>query len=255
MYGEEARHEDKARGWTRCRYLALKVVWVRAVWGDLPIALLFYRRVVSENSTPPLRSPLSPLCFCSTSKTPTRRSGTSSTSRRATRSLRGMLRSSLHSVSQCRSFAVAFCRQPVFLNFTDCAVLPGSNSAQCFDAPALASAEDLIAYVAALECAAPFCRELPGFVTFNSAASIRPLRIAEPVSKKENPQYYSATESPIDLESSELGDLVVWSLQSPAPLPPVPRSAEEGSWRQVRGRSGSRPGGRCLEASAGAVGW
>ena len=28
VYGEEARHEDKIRGWTRSRYLALKVIWV-----------------------------------------------------------------------------------------------------------------------------------------------------------------------------------------------------------------------------------
>ena len=35
-------------------------------------------------------------------------------------------------------------------------ILPGANNALCFDTPTLSSPEDLISYVSALECAAPF---------------------------------------------------------------------------------------------------
>lgn len=47
---------------------------------------------------------------------------------------------------------------PWDVSFKSPFILPGANNAQCFETPSLASAEDLIAYVSALECAAPFCR-------------------------------------------------------------------------------------------------
>ena len=122
VYGEEARHEDKARGWTRSRYLALKVVWVRAGPINAPWSGLLHA-VSSPNDGLQYEQDAYTQRWCV---------------------------EHLQTSNELSPWDVSF-KSPF--------ILPGANNAQCFETPSLASAEDLIAYVSALECAAPFCRE------------------------------------------------------------------------------------------------